>query len=197
MRRTTPSQLALARDQRLLVKFTRPFEEGSVNGYVLEIGPRFFMVAVVDDRIRFNGFNCFRVADVRELRVPHKYAAFAEAALRRRGERAPKKPPVSVASLEELLLSADHAFPLVTIHREEVSPDVCDIGRVVKIEKGRLSLLSLGPDARWDQNPTEYRLSQITRVDFGCEYEAALHLVGGDPPGDRRTRKSGGKIRRV
>jgi hypothetical protein len=34
------------------------------------------------------------------------YAPFAEAALRKRGERLPKKPRISVANIEDLLLSA-------------------------------------------------------------------------------------------
>ncbi|MBZ5521632.1 MAG: hypothetical protein LAP21_05175 [Acidobacteriia bacterium] len=179
MSKQRPSQLALALRDKLLVRFTRPFEEGSVDGYVLNIGPRFFLIALIGEGIRLSGFQCFRLSDVRELWVPHKYARFYEAALKKRGERIPKKPPVSVHSLPELLLSANRAFPLVTIHREKVDPDVCHIGRVIDMSKGYLSLLEIGPDARWDKEPTKYRLSEITRVDFGGDYEEALHLVGG------------------
>src|ERR1700683_2645561 len=118
MAKQTSSKLAKALDGKLLVKFTRPFEYGWVQGYVLDIGPRFFLIAIVGDDIWFNGFQCFRLSDVRELEVPYKYAAFAEAALRKRGKRIPKKPRVSMTSLEELLLSADRAFGLVTINRE-------------------------------------------------------------------------------
>lgn len=35
------------------------------------------------------------------------------------------------------------------------------------------------PDALWEEKPEIYRLSQITRVSFGGDYETALHLVGG------------------
>jgi hypothetical protein len=89
---------------------------------------------------------------------------------------------VSVSSIEDLLRSAGRAFPLVTIHRESVNPDVCQIGRVVKVERGRVWLLEIDPDAKWKREPTPYRLSEITRVDFGGDYECALHMVGGDPP---------------
>lgn len=44
-----------------------------------------------------------------------------------------------------------------------------------------MSLLEIGPDALWDDEPETYRLSEITRVDFGGAYEEALHLVGGFP----------------
>jgi hypothetical protein len=142
--------------------------------------PRFFLLALVSDRIRFDGFECFRCGDVRNLR-PDLYAAFVETALRKRPELKPKKPRVNVGSIEELLLSAGRAFPLITIHREEVDPEVCWIGRVQGIDRGRVSLLEIGPDAKWEDSPEEYRVAEITRVNFGGDYEVALHLVGGDP----------------
>jgi hypothetical protein len=84
-------------------------------------------------------------------------------------------------SVQNLLLSAGRSFPLVTIHREQIEPDACWIGRVKGIKRGRVSLLEINPDARWDAHPTAYRLSEITRVNFGGDYENALHLVGGEP----------------
>jgi hypothetical protein len=175
------TKLAAALRDNTLVKFARPpaYQDGSVNGYVLEIGPRWFVLALVGEGIRFNGFQCFPLSDVRELQVPHPYAAFAEAALKKRRERVPKKPRVRIDSIEELLVSAGRAFPLVTIHREKVDPDICEIGRVVQVKDGRVSLLEINPDATWDKEPKQYRLRDITRVDFGGEYEEALQLVGG------------------
>jgi len=78
------------------------------------------------------------------------------------------------------LRSAGRAFPLVAIHREKVDPDVCHIGRVVNIKRGRVVLLEIRPDATWEDGPSEYRLNEITRVNFGGDYENALHIVGGD-----------------
>jgi hypothetical protein len=181
MAKRRSSKLAMALDRKLLVKFTRPFEDGWVQGYVLDIGPCFFLVALVSDDIWFNGFQCFRLSDVRELEVPYKYAAFAEAALRKRGERLPKKPRVRMTSLEELLLSAGRAFGVVSIHREHVDPHWIDIGRVVCVAKGRAEFLRIKPDANWDDEPNSYRLSEITRIDFGGDYENALQLIGGRP----------------
>ncbi|MDB6109156.1 MAG: hypothetical protein JWR69_906 [Pedosphaera sp.] len=193
----TSNRLVEALQDELLVKFCRKFEEGSISGHVLEVGPQFFMVALVDDSIRFNGFLCLRVSDVRHLEAPHKYAAFAEAALRKRSDRRPKKPRVSLANIEELLLSANRAFPLLTIHREKVDPDLCWIGRVLKIGKGRVSFLEIGPDATWDKNPNEYTLAEITRVDFGGDYEKALLLVGGPAPAQQPVEIVRGELTRL
>lgn len=175
------SKLAEALSERRLIRFSRRFEDWRIRGYVLDIGPKFFLIALVSDRLWFDGFECFRIRDVSEL-MPDPYAAFAEAALKKRGERIPKKPKVSVSKIEELLVSAGRAFPLVTIHRELNDPDVCHIGWVEGVNRGRLSLLGIAPSARWDERPTEYRVSEITRVNFGGDYENALHLVGGDSP---------------
>jgi hypothetical protein len=75
-------------------------------------------------------------------------------------------------------LTASRAFPLGTIHREKVDGAACWIGRVVDVAKGRVTLLEIGPDATWDDRLQTYRLSEITRVDFGGDYEDALYLIG-------------------
>src|SRR5271156_3948560 len=172
------SQLALARRKKLLVRFASVLERGTVNGYVLDIGPQFFLIALVSDGLRPNGFQCYRLADIRKLQVPDKFAEFHEAMLKKRGTRFPKKLRVDVSSAEKLLRTANRAFPLITIHREKVDAGVCSIGRVADLGKGRVTLLEIGPDASWDNELETYRLSEITRVDFGGDYENALQLIG-------------------
>lgn len=179
------SQLLQAMRHGEVVRFRRRFEKSTIRGYVLDVGPRFFLLALVSDRLWFDGFECFRVNDVKDLRQD-PYAAFAEAALEKRGERKPKK-RVSVANIEDLLLSAGRAYPLVTIHREEVNPNVCWVGRVLGVNRSRVSLLQIGPDATWEDAPTEYRLNEITHVNFGGDYEDALYIVGGDPVVGKRS----------
>lgn len=163
------------------MRFTRRFEDGWVGGYVIAIGPEFFLLALVSDRIWFDGFECFRTSDVRRLQAPQKHAAFIEAALKKRGEHIPRKPLVNIGNIEEILTSANRAFPLVTIHREVAAQGACWIGRVLKVARGRVSFLEIGPDATWEEKPDEYKLREITRVGFGADYEDALHLVGGPP----------------
>lgn len=175
------SRLVQAHRQKVFVTFVRPFEPGRSEGYVLDVGPQFFLLAVVKEDMRFNGFSCLRIADVRRLLAPAKYAAFAEAALKKRGERFPEKPKVDLGNISNLLRTANDGFSLITIHRERVDPDVCNIGRVATIDNSTVSLLEIGPDAAWDRELCSYRLREITRVDFGGGYEEALHLVGGPP----------------
>jgi len=156
---------------------------------VLALGPEFLMVALIGDGIQFNGYTCMRLRDVRKLQVPCKYAPFYEATFKKRRHTVLRKPRVNLSGLSNLLLTASQAFPLVTIHREKVDPDVCQIGRVVGLAKGNLSLLEIGPDAVWDDEPETYKMREITRVDFGGDYEDALHLVGGRPETEKNRKK--------
>ena len=138
----TGSQLKKAARAGQLVQFSRRFEDSKVRGYVLDVGPSFFLLLLLSDRVWFDGFECFRNQDVRTLKAD-PYSNFVEAALRKRGERKPKTPTIGLASIEDILVAANRAFPLVTIHCERRDPEVCYIGRVIGIEEGHVSLLLL------------------------------------------------------
>ena len=187
----TPSQLNKAARDGRLVKFSRRFEDPNVRGYVLDVGPRFFLLLLLSDRVWFDGFECFRIQDVRALTLdPH--SNFAEAALKKRGERKPRTPRIGLASIEEVLLTANRHFPLVTIHCERRDPEICYIGHVIGIEGDHVSLLEIGPGAVWHKTPSKYPLREITRVGFGADYENALAIVGREPPkkGNNRTQRT-------
>jgi hypothetical protein len=172
--------------KREFVRIRRRFDHAFVHGYVLASGSRHFVMAVVDDRLWYDGFECYRLKDVQSVEAdPH--AAFAESALRLRGQRKPRLPRLDLESAQTLLESAGALYPLVTIHREKVEPDVCHIGRVVGTSEKRVTLLEIGPDAQWDEAEVAYPIKGITRVDFGGGYEDALALVGGTGPGHSRS----------
>src|SRR5579862_2552544 len=88
MPRSKSHQLNRAARERRFVRFSRRFEEYQIRGYVVAVGVKFFLLALGSDRFWFDGFECFQINDIRKLR-PDPYAAFAEAALKKRGERMP------------------------------------------------------------------------------------------------------------
>jgi hypothetical protein len=53
----TKSQLARAFRNTWLVRFASALDRGTVTSYVLDIGPQFFLLALVTDGIRFDGFH--------------------------------------------------------------------------------------------------------------------------------------------
>lgn len=183
------SQLTEAFHHKVLVRFWSRYDDSWTHGYVLDIGPRFFLFAPIGEDMRFNGFQCPRVSAVRELQVPDPYAEFTVAALRKRGQIIRRKPNVNVSSLSELLKSANRLFPLVTVHRERADPEVCEIGRVIDVTKSHLQLHEIGPDAVWDEKLTRILLREITLIESGGGYEEALNLVGGKPKQPKKASK--------
>lgn len=170
-------QLAQAMRERLLIRFHRRFEDGWVRGYAVGIGPDFLMLAEVSDHLRFNGFGCYSLAEVKNLQ-PAPYPAFVEAALEKLGETQPDTPAVALNSVDDLVTTAGALFPVITVHTEaEVH-----IGAVVSLEGGVVWMRDIGPDAAWDAQPKARRLDDLTRIDFGGAYETALALVGGPAP---------------
>ena len=166
-------------EQRVYCRFESPFEPGFSHGYVLDVGPRLFLFLLVSDSLRFDGFECYRIADVRRLRVD-PYARFAEEALRLQKQGVKTKPNVDLSSMEALLGSVAKLADLVAIDRAEVKAGVCWIGKLQRSTDGRFGILEIGPDAEWDSEPTQLELNEITRVGWGGAYENALKLVSDD-----------------
>nr|WP_295109912.1 hypothetical protein [uncultured Caulobacter sp.] len=177
---TTPDvrdQLAQAMRERLLMRFHRRFEDGWVRGYVVGIGPEFLMLCEVSDHLRFNGFGCYRLADVKNLQ-PAPYPEFVEAALEKLGQVQPETPAVALNSIDDIVTTAGNLFTVITAYTEaEVH-----IGAVVSLDGGVVWMRDIGPDAAWSPQPSARRLDDLTRIDFGGAYETALTLVGGPPP---------------
>lgn len=174
------NQLKKAMRTKCLIRLKRRFEDCFIRGYVTDIGAEFFILALVSDRCWYDGFECFRIRDIKSVAID-PYRTFTESALRKRNALRNKKPNIDLASIENLLLTANKKFNLVTIHREKVKPEACWIGRVLEIKKQRVSILEIGPNAKWDKSPEKHRINEITRVNFGGDYENALYLVGGEP----------------
>ncbi len=154
-------------------------EDGWADGYIAAVGTDFFALELVSDSIRFDGFNCLRYADVTTFENPAPYANFQTKALGMRGLHRQESLPVDLSGLSPLLRTAGAAFPLLTIHIESSDPDVCFIGKVASVSDERLDLIQVTPDAECEVGATQFALSEITRVDFGGDYEDALLLVAG------------------
>jgi hypothetical protein len=170
-------QLTNAMRDRTLMRFHRRFEDGWVKGYVVGIGPVFLMLAEVSDHVRFNGFGCYRLADLKNLQ-PAPYPEFVEAALEKLGETQPETPAVALNSIDDIVTTAGNLFPIIAAYTETDA----HIGAVVSLEGGVVWMRDIGPDAIWDAQPVARRLEDLTRIDFGGAYETALALVGGPPP---------------
>lgn len=169
--------------RKQLVRFGKCFDSPHAIGYIAGVGSGLFMLHRVGDTIRFDGYQVHRIRDVRRMQAdPH--ADFVEAVINKRRDRRPTKPRVRLGGFGDALRSAARRYPLVTIHRERVDPDICQIGAVVAVGEHRVTLHEIRPDASWRDGTNDYALREITRVEFGGDYEDALALIGGLPPSD-------------
>ena len=171
-------QLELACENRCVVKvFRSSIEQGASLGYVLDVGPEFFLLAYVGDDIRFDGFQAIRTDLVSEVQSQHANNKFVERALQLRGLEIPTHPGIDITSISMLIKSVSSDYPLIVLHREIVDPDVCHIGAFESIDDTEVGIIEINPDATWDEDEMPYKLTEITRIDFAGGYESALALV--------------------
>lgn len=176
------AELERALREKSLVRIVRGEFEATCpefDGYILDCSESLVCLAVLDDRIRFNGIEVFYQNQITELDVPTSHATFYETAIRLRGDPAPALPPLDLSSMQSVLESLEKTAPLIVIHRELQEPEICEIGQVVGLDAKTFRLREIDPDADWADDATEFRYEDISRVGFGGEYEAALALVAG------------------
>jgi hypothetical protein len=193
MAQTRKSRLWDACSNAIAVRFWNRYDLEPEHGYILDIGTDFFLFLLINDSLRFEGFECHLIADIKRLEVPDPFEDFIVAALRRRGECLDRAPEVDLSSVTSILNSATKLFPLVVIELGRKKKGVCFVGHVVDVSKGRMLMLEIDPHAVWEKKPSRFWLKDITRVSFGGGYEEALHLVGGDPYA-RKFAKDGSRV---
>lgn len=164
---------------RYLVKFGRkPIDDSDLYGFVLACGETLTLLHILQtSSYTLNGYSVIRNDDVSRYAVydrPDYY--FDSRVLRLKCIQPVPQPEISVASLSDLLTSIDKLYPLITIHREEINNDVCNIGRLAGLTPKTFTLFEIDGSAEWDRLH-RYRFADVTRVDFGGGYEEALAMV--------------------
>jgi hypothetical protein len=151
----------------------RPIDQHHLVGFTLTWNADLILIQPIEkEQFLLNGYTIFRNMDVKRWRaIPKDDFLARAAALHKLRPRLPAK--VSIASIRQVLSSAGKAFPLVTIHTERIRRDVCCVGRVSRTSQRALTILSISPEAEWDDEES-YLLKDITLIDFGGTYERLL-----------------------
>ncbi|MFP3942651.1 MAG: hypothetical protein ACLFWF_02085 [Alphaproteobacteria bacterium] len=147
-------------------------EDGWIDGFIVGRGPEFFVMAVLDEANRLDGYSCLRYNRVSRCQVPAPSASRIEKTLRRYGEKPQYPEELSAPDLAQILKFGAHNFGLVTIEDEE--PDSALIGKVRFVTNTFVQMVLIGPDGDWDPDVTEFDFIEIRRVDFGGAYERML-----------------------
>lgn len=176
-------RLESALKEQSLVRVSRVIRRSDkIDGFVVGIGQGWVLLAELDHGIDLNGFQALRLQDLAKVDVRGGPETFAGRALAARSQWPPMSAEVDLDSLTGLIQSAAEAAPLVALFIEEEDPGVCFVGRPTSFTSRSVRLLEISAEAQWNREPSEWRLANVTRVEFGSRYEEALALVGGAPP---------------
>jgi hypothetical protein len=175
-------ELEKAQTRNNLVRIFREELDGPDNwsdGFIIDANEEMVLLQLVDDSIRLNGYQILFLEDISDFVHPAPFNDFQKKVLELREEEA-QNPEIELGDLSQILLDISEDFGLVTLHREELESDSCEIGRVVRADEVSFELEEIGSDARWFDETYEYDLYDITRIEFGGAYEEALLLVNDD-----------------
>jgi len=152
-------------------------KDDPIEGFVIGVGAEMILINSLID-FHLDGYVAILHSDVKRWKVLDGDESIAQRVLKIKGINPVPQPEIVLDSVEELLLSADREFPLISIYREAKKPDTMQVGRIDKLTEKTVSLVLLDPDATWSK-PTRFNLADITRVDFDTEYNDGLWMVAG------------------
>ena len=73
--------------------------------------------------------------------------------------------------------SAQRAFGVLLIDREFVQPGEVEVGTIRMTSADTYVLRWLDPNAKWENDSRPFRYRDVTRLEFGSEYEQTLLAV--------------------
>lgn len=148
-----------------------------LTGYIVDLSADFVLIHYRSDAIILDGYTIVRVQDISLVDDKPKRGGFYTEALKLRGYTPTRPVGICLDSTATILESVNNNYPLVTVLRERIFKDECTIGRLEKLTDKTVILQWLTPSAEWDGYSPRYRLTSITKIDFGALYEDALARV--------------------
>jgi len=114
-------------DGRLVKRVRRKCDECSLDGFVVGVGEDWFVLHQMENAMLLNGFCALRIRDVNQLEPRAPNRTFLERSLRMRGCRKQKPHRIDLRSTRSIIETVQARYPVVTIHREFIKPDVCQM----------------------------------------------------------------------
>jgi hypothetical protein len=146
------------------------------DGIVVAQSTRLLLLNIMDPAIILDGYAIIFLSDITDASVCYDNAEFINMALRLRHQKPFCPKDFRLENLNDAIISASTHAPLITLRRERMHRDSCWIGRVQSIGDKLLTIKSISPAAKFEEDEV-YRLCDLTKVEFGGRYEDALHSV--------------------
>lgn len=184
-RKSSTKRLAKAQESLTPVRLIRSIKKASrLDGYVLEVGRRWLVLAVIGPDLALDGYACLRVADLADVRTL-AHGGLTTRLLKARGQWPPPAPDLELDldSGRAPLAGFVEQRRLVGLHYERDEPGAYFLGVPAFSRKGHLQLHELTPRAEWGGKPLRFGRAAITRLHFGDRYQRALAEIAGPRPG--------------
>jgi len=172
-------ELEKFKKRKKIVKIQSRFDEYSSSCYIIDWSDEWLLTKNISGDILPDGFAVYQRTGLKNIK-PSKTEKFVSDALKLRKAKWPKISPRIKKNLEkpaDIIQAVLKSFPLVTLHFERWDPDVCFIGRDVKIKGNYLKWCEINPHAEMKEEAFEFKLNKITKIQFGDQYSDALWQV--------------------
>ena len=145
------------------------------DGYIVGLSEQFVLMHTVSESVLLNGYSVFPLREITEVTTNNHF--FKHRALQIDNVKAFAPHSIELEEWQTLLASADVHFPILALQLGNKKSRRFSLGRVAVIKKRSVLLREITPGAKWEIKPTKHCFEDITRLDFGGRYEAALWRV--------------------
>jgi hypothetical protein len=158
-----------------LINLRRRFESWRTEGFVVASSENWVLIHQVYDACLI-GWVAFRLDGITKVWEDKTCTAKG---LKKRGVFPISPPEVETSDSVAILGTVHRRFPLVNVHTEDLYASSCWIGRVDELSRKKVNLVIISPQAKWNSQDN-YRIKDITRIEFGGNYESLLWEMGSE-----------------
>jgi len=160
-----------------LVEVSQATDETPVYGFVVGESSALVVLHRVSDRYDLDGYCALPLGEVTSINE-----SFAKRDLYQRVVQlkalAPVPPEgIDFTSMRTLMESAQEVFGVLVIAREKVQPSEVEVGTIRMTSEDTYVLRWLTGTAEWENDDRPFRYRDITKLEFGTEYEQMLLAV--------------------
>jgi hypothetical protein len=181
--RMVEQRFALARGgAEMLKRIGRASSGDEIEGFVVDIGETWALVATLSDSISLDGFVVFPIEDVVEVEDRVDELAFVRRALTLQRMWPPVRPavPLDLTDTAIMLRGIAASAPVVTLFTERVDDDVCFVGIPMNPTAESICLREIRYDATWHPDLSEWMYADITRIEFADRYSSIIYAVASE-----------------
>lgn len=168
--------------QEQVVILSRVDPDFRLDGFVVQVGEKWAMIARTRDGGHFNGHSLVRIRSVATVYPARSF----ESTFARTLKDWPPKPlentgAVDLDTTRRMLHTSIPAGALVGVESKH-RPGAVNIGRMVAIGPRRITLQEIDPAGKWIDKVRKWRIGRLVALTIGDDYQRALASVAGPAP---------------